>query len=183
MQALLPILNNPKLPYIRFRNPNENTKDIRQIVLKLPDVRRDPFLVTKYFYEIWDVILSQSKSHGMLDGGDADDGYTRSFKAMMFFIQKEYRSQLSLQDIADSGSVSKSLCNRIFHKYVGMSPVNYLLNFRVRKVAEYLRTTTLSLSEIAQKSGFNGTSYMSEMFKKSFGRSPRDYRKSPENWN
>jgi transcriptional regulator GlxA family with amidase domain len=56
--------------------------------------------------------------------------------------------------------------------------VNYLLNYRVRKVAELLRTTSLSLSEIASLTGFNGSSYMSEMFRKSFEMSPRDYRKT-----
>ena len=47
--------------------------------------------------------------------------------------------------------------------------MKYLVDFRLRKVAEYLVTTTLSLPEIAQKSGFNGTSYMAEMFKRTFG--------------
>ena len=82
-----------------------------------------------------------------------------------------------------SGNISKSLCNKVFHKYVGDSPVNYLLNYRVRKVAELLRTTSLSLSEIAALTGFNGTSYMSEMFKKSFKSSPRDFRKNWEDNN
>ena len=57
-----------------------------------------------------------------------------------------------------------SLCNRIFHKFVGGSPVKYLVDFRLRKVAEYLRTTSFSLSEIARKTGFNGTSYTSFSF-------------------
>ena len=57
--------------------------------------------------------------------------------------------------------------------------MKYLVDFRLRKVAEYLLTTTLSLSEIAQKSGFNGTSYMAEMFKRTFGVSPTVYRKTP----
>ena len=86
---------------------------------------------------------------------------------------------ITLDEISSSGNVSKSLCNRIFHKYVGGSPVKYLLDFRLRKVAEYLRTTTLSLSEIARKTGFNGAGYMAEMFKKAFDVSPMAYRKTP----
>ena len=57
--------------------------------------------------------------------------------------------------------------------------MKYLVDFRLRKVAEYLVTTTLSLPEIAQKSGFNSTSYMAEMFKRTFGVSPTAYRKTP----
>ena len=178
MQALQPILNNPNLSYLRFRNINENTKEIRNVMLSLPDVRRDPFQITRKLFDIWEIILNQSKSYGMLDEEAQTDVHTKSFKAMMYYIQQNYKESITLDDISMSGSISKSLCNKVFHKYVGDSPVNYLLNYRVRKVAELLRTTNLSLSEITSLTGFNGTSYMSEMFKKSFQMSPRDYRKT-----
>ncbi len=179
MQAILPVTNSPVLPFIRFRNINEDTEEIYSLMMQLPPIRRDAFLITKKFFDIWEIILKHSKNFGMLNEQIQTDAYTGSFKAMMYFIQQQYQNPVSLDDICQSGNVSRSLCNRIFHKYVGDSPVNYLLNFRIRKVAEYLRTTSLSLSEIAVATGFNGTSYMSEMFKKSFGISPREYRKAP----
>ena len=178
MQALQPILGNSNISYLRFRYINENTKNIRDIMLTLPDVRRDPFQITKKLFDIWEIIMTQSKSYGMLDDEAETDVHSKSFKTMMYYIQKNYKSTITLDDIAASGNISKSLCNKIFHKYVGDSPINYLLNYRVRKVAELLRTTTQPLSEIATITGFNGTSYMSEMFKKIFGVSPREYRKA-----
>ena len=114
----------------------------------------------------------------MLEETSSGDAHTQAFKSMMYYIQQEYQHSITLDDIAKSGNVSKSLCNKIFHTFVGDSPVNYLLDFRTRKVAEYLRTTSLNLSEIAALTGFNGTSYMSEMFRKAFGNSPRAYRKT-----
>ena len=45
MKAVLPIISNPNLPYLRFRNINENTKEIYQIITSLPDCRRDPFRI------------------------------------------------------------------------------------------------------------------------------------------
>lgn len=179
LKAILPIINNPNLPYLCFRNINENTKDMYRIVVSLPDIRRDPFQVTKKLFEIWEIILHQSTTYGMLDEDMQADMHTKAFKAMMYYIQQQYHNPITLDDISLSGNVSKSLCNRIFHKYVGGSPISYLVDFRLRKVAEYLRTTKLSLSEIAQKTGFNGTSYMAEMFKRAFGVSPMTYRKTP----
>jgi len=179
MKAILPVINNPNLSYLRFRNINEKTKEIYQIVTSLPDLRRDPFQVTRKLFEIWDIILHQTTTYGMLDEEMLTDIHTRAFKTMMFYIQQQYQNPVTLEDISASGNVSKSLCNRIFNKYVGESPVSYLVNFRLRKAAEYLRTTTLSLSEIARKTGFNGASYMAEMFKRAFGVSPMVYRKTP----
>lgn len=183
MQALQPILNNPNLSYLRFRNINENTKDIRDIMLTLPNSRRNPFQITKKLFDIWEVILTQSIHYGMVSEDVQTDIHTKSFKAMMYYIQQNYTEPITLDDIANSGNICKSLCNKVFHKFVGESPVNYVLNYRVRKVAELLRTTSLPLSEIASQTGFNGTSYMSEMFKKSFESSPRDYRKTWANNN
>ena len=97
---------------------------------------------------------------------------------MMYFIQSEYQNSITLEQIAAQGNVGKSMCNKLFHQYAGLSPVGYLLDFRVRKVAELLSTTSCNLSEIAAMTGFNGVSYMSEMFKKSFGLSPLQYRTS-----
>ena len=178
LQALQPILNNPNLSYLRFRNINENTKDIRDIMLTLPKDRRNPFQITKKLFDIWEVILNQTMHYGMINEEVQTDVHTKPFKAMMYYIQQNYKEPITLDDIAESGNISKSLCNKIFHKYVGDSPVNYLLNYRVRKVAEILQTTSLPLSEIASQTGFNGASYMSEMFKKSFNMSPRAYRKN-----
>ena len=157
----------------------KKTKEIYQIVTSLPDLRRDPFQVTRKLFEIWDIILHQTTTYGMLDEEMLADTHTRVFKTMMFYIQQQYQNPITLEDISASGNVSKSLCNRIFHRFVGESPVSYLVNFRLRKAAEYLRTTTLPLSEIARKTGFNGASYMAEMFKRAFGVSPTVYRKTP----
>ena len=178
MQALQPILNNPNLSYLRFRLLNKNTKDIRNIMLSLPDIKRNPFQVTKKLFEIWEIILDQSKTYGMIDENVETNLHTKAFKAMMYYIQQNYKEPITLDNICSSGNISKSLCNKVFHTYVGDSPVNYLLNFRIRKVAELLRTTSLNMSEIASLTGFNGTSYMSEVFKKSFKMSPRNYRKT-----
>ena len=176
MQAVMPILSNPNLPYIRFWHEYENSKAIYEIMQTLPDVRQDAFQVTKRFFSIWEIIMRQGQSYGFI-GNDIDvDIHMQSFKKMMYFIQKEYQNKVTLEMIAASGGVSKSLCNKLFKKYVDVSPINYLLELRIKKVTEYLRTTSYSLTEIAELCGFNGASYMAEMFKKLVGKSPLNYR-------
>ena len=65
----------------------------------------------------------------------------------------------------------------LFNQFVGESPINYLMHLRARKVAEHLRSGTYTLKQIADMTGFNGVSYMSETFRKFFEKSPREYRK------
>ena len=176
MQAIRPITDNRDLPYLRFRSLSEHTEEIRNLVLELPSLRHDPFAVTKQFYQIWDIIRKQAESYGMTEKAVSDPGM-QSFKAMMHFIANNYQKQITLSGIAESGNISKSLCNTLFHQYVGESPINYLMHLRSRKVAEHLRGSKMSMSEIASLTGFGGVSYMSETFRKFFEKSPREYRK------
>ena len=176
MQAIRPIIDNPDLPYLRFRNLSEHTEEIRDLVLGLPAIRHDAFAVTKQFYQIWDIIRKQAETLGKTEETISDPGM-KSFKSMMYFISNSYQRRITLDDIAASGNISKSLCNTLFHKYVGESPINYLMHLRARKVAELLRSGNLSMTEIASLTGFGGVSYMSETFRKFFEKSPREYRK------
>lgn len=178
MQAIKPITDNPDIPYLRFRYINEYTEQMRSLINDLPKVRHDPFAITKQFYQIWDIIRKQAEYLGATKEETMSDPRMQSFKTMMHFISNNYQEQITLGDIAASGNVSKSLCNTLFHQYVGESPINYLMHFRSRKVAELLRSGNLSMSEIAARTGFGGVSYMSETFRKFFERSPREYRKS-----
>ena len=104
----------------------------------------------------------------------------QSFKSMMHYISNNYQNQITLSDIAASGNISKSLCNTLFHQYVGESPINYLMHLRSRKVAELLRAGKMPMTEIASQTGFRGVSYMAETFRKFFESSPREYRKKWE---
>lgn len=180
MQAIRPITENPDIPYLRFRYINEYTEQMRDLVLGLPEIRHDPFQITKQFYQIWDIIRKQASSYGATAEEPISDPRMLSFKAMMHFLSNNYPEQIKLDDIAASGNVSKSLCNTLFHQYVGESPLNYLMHLRCRKVAELLRSGKQPMSEIAALTGFGGVSYMSETFRKFFEKSPREYRKQWE---
>ena len=179
MQAIRPIIDNQDLPYLRFRYINERTDSIRDLILGLPDIRHDPFAITKQFYQIWDIIRKQAETLGATEDV-VSDPRMQSFKSMMHFIANNYQKQITLGDIAASGNISKSLCNTLFHQYVGESPINYLMHLRSRKVAELLRSGKMPMTEIAALTGFGGVSYMSETFRKFFEKSPREYRKDWE---
>ncbi len=177
MQAVRPIIDNPELPYIRFHGLNEYAAEVYQLMMELPDIRHDAFQVTLHFFMLWDYIKKQS-GHFISVEENASDPRMQLFKTMMRFLSETYRGNVTLEQIAASANISKSLCNKIFHQYVGESPISYLMHLRSRKVAEYLRSTSKTLTEIALLTGFNGVSYMSETFRKFFGESPRSYRKT-----
>lgn len=183
MQAVRPVIDNPDLPYLRFRSSNEYTQDIHRLMLELPDIRHDAFQVTMHFFRIWEIIRKQASHYMSGEEEMTSDPRMQLFKTMMHFLSQSYKENVTLAEIAASANISKSLCNAVFHQYVGESPINYLMHLRCRKVAEYLRSSPMSLTEIAQLTGFNSASYMAETFRKFFGNSPRAYRRQWEEQN
>lgn len=74
-------------------------------------------------------------------------------------------------------AISKSLFYNKFKSLTGLTPNAYILNYRLKHAAKLLETQPhLSVTEIADKTGFATAVYFSRCFKKQFGVAPRDYR-------
>ena len=101
-------------------------------------------------------------------------------KMMVAFIARNYASEITLEQIAASASVSRSTCCRLFKTYVQQSPLAYLNDYRLRVSQELLKDTGKSVTEVATLSGFNHVSYYSKLFCRSFGCTPKEYRKRVE---
>lgn len=94
------------------------------------------------------------------------------------YINAHYGEKFSLEDISLSCNISISHLTRLFKNSTGYSIVEYTNNLRIKKAAELIKNTPLSISEIAQKVGFSSFSYFGKMFLECFGVSPLKYRKS-----
>ena len=115
-----------------------------------------------------ELVFQNSKSDGNSD--------LEIQKNMVSFIYQHYVEQISLNEIASSGNVSRSKCCLIFKHYLQQSPVDFLNTFRLKTSCNLLRNTEKSITEIAFSCGFNHLSYFSKLFIKNFGCTPREYR-------
>ncbi len=92
-------------------------------------------------------------------------------------LSKNYQKELYLADLLAEAHMSKSYFLRLFRRYMGTTPYNYLVNFRITQAKELLVLTDHSVSEIAQEVGFGDASNFSTRFAKATGQSPLQYRK------
>ena len=93
-------------------------------------------------------------------------------------LRKNYQKELSLADLLTDAHMSKSYFLRLFRRYMGTTPYNYLVNFRITQAKELLVLTDHRVTEIAQEVGFGDASNFSTRFAKATGQSPLQYRKS-----
>lgn len=93
------------------------------------------------------------------------------------YIQQNYRNPLTLKETAEYVGLSPSYFSAFFHKKLGMTFSGYLLDYRLKMAARYLKSSSLSLKEIGSACGFAGYSYFLTSFKKKYGVPPASYRK------
>ena len=98
-------------------------------------------------------------------------------RKMLEFIHKNFADDISVSEIADIANISERECLRCFQKTIQISPIQYLLKYRIMQGAEMLLgNPTDSVSEIAALCGFDSPSNFSKIFKRFYNCSPREYR-------
>lgn len=75
--------------------------------------------------------------------------------------------------------MSQSLLFKKIKSLTGMSLVDFVRTIRMDYAMELLGDTSLSISEIGERCGYASVSYFGEVFKKTYGKSPSEYRITP----
>lgn len=94
------------------------------------------------------------------------------------YIETYYGSNITIKDICDAIYISPPHFQKIFLKYMGITPYQYIMDYRHQKAKEMLETTEVSIKEIARQCGFVNNAHFSTTFKQKEGMSPLVYKKS-----
>ena len=97
-------------------------------------------------------------------------------KQALIFIKQNFRTKLSLDDVAKKVGLHKVYLATQFKNHTGKTVVETINSLRVSKCLQLLRDSNLSVSDIARHVGFS-YAQMSYEFKKLLRLSPSEYRK------
>ncbi|MEM0954317.1 MAG: helix-turn-helix domain-containing protein [Pseudomonadota bacterium] len=94
------------------------------------------------------------------------------------WLQDNLHRELSMRALADTLSCSTRTLNRRFRSAIGKTPTTYLREKRLAAAREMLRTTNLTVGEVAYQIGLQDVSYFTTLFQRYTGMTPGRYRKS-----
>lgn len=98
-------------------------------------------------------------------------------RKMLAYIHENFADAISLSEISNAANISERECLRCFKKTIQLSPIQYLLKYRVMQGAEMLLINPEdSISEIASLCGFESPSNFSKIFKRFYNCTPREYK-------
>ena len=92
------------------------------------------------------------------------------------YIVNRYNTDISLKEISDFIGFSEGHFARVFRKSFGKSFIEYLNSYRITQSKYLLEQTDMTISMIANHTGFNSYSYYCSCFKDAYGISPKAYR-------
>ena len=92
------------------------------------------------------------------------------------YISDHFEDKLTLDILAIEAGMSTSHFSAVFRKLIGKSPIDYLLNVRITK-AKQLLCDGVSITRVSELTGFSDIYYFSNVFKKTEGESPTEFKR------
>ncbi len=90
-------------------------------------------------------------------------------------IHSEYSNQITVQDIADRLGLNRSYFSMIFKNETGVSPVQYIVDYRMKVAASLMINQGMNVTVAANSVGYTDIFTFSKMFKRYYGVSPKKY--------
>ncbi len=185
-QYLHPILFSKKLKHIHLTKTESSFAQILQLIQEIIQTYHESsdccelFILSK-LYDIWrylSIYAEATAASPALTKPVVTD-YTRVAEAI-HYIADHYAEPITLEDIATAIHISKSECCRCFKRTINVSPVEFLIQYRImesiRKI-QIMDTESNSISELAISVGFNSASYFNKQFKRYINCTPLEYKK------
>jgi len=92
------------------------------------------------------------------------------------WLQDNYGKEVKLSDVAEKFDMSVRTFNRRFKGATGKSPLQYLQEVRIETAKDLLKTSNLSINEIAFRVGYQDMGHFTGLFKKLLATTPSEYR-------
>lgn len=107
---------------------------------------------------------------------DTESEYYKSINRVLDYVRKNLHENTGLKTLAGIAHISPYHFHRIFKSVIGESLAEYVNRLRMEYVAEKLKTSGLSLAELAERTGYSSEQALSRAFKNYFDLPPKTFK-------
>jgi len=97
-------------------------------------------------------------------------------KQITSYISANYVENITLESTAKMIYMNPYYFSTYFKKHTGTNFKDYLTKIRMEKAVEILRTENVKTYQLAEMVGFGDAKYFSELFKRTYGKTPKEFR-------
>ncbi len=135
------------------------------------------FLIRGYLSKLL-LLLQQNVPNSTRPAAGRDLRNAQRIKEMLQYIHEHCGEELPTREIAGAAAISESECLRCFRCTIGVTPIQYVRQYRIQRACDLLTASNLRIGEIAQQCGFSDVSYFVKTFREQKGCAPGQYRKN-----
>ncbi len=114
-----------------------------------------------------------------IDMDHTENEDSTNFSKILRYLNQHYNEQIKLKDISQKYYINKNYASFLFKRNTGMSYSDYLNKLRMEQAKKLLVSTEYTIFEISEMVGYIDYSYFIKAFKKKYGVTPTQYRKTP----
>lgn len=100
-------------------------------------------------------------------------------KLMLLYLQENFARPVTVSELAERANICERECLRCFKRMLRMSPIQYLIRYRIARACRLLREDSATVLEIGSRCGFESPSYFTKTFRQIVGCTPTQYREMP----
>lgn len=107
--------------------------------------------------------IRQTAAHGIIENAKV-------------YIEQYYMEPHTLEELSERYGMDQKYFSYVFKLHTGITPIDYLICYRLEQARRLLASTVCSIGEIAKAVGYKDGLYFSRQFKRRFGTSPSNFR-------
>lgn len=179
VKYVYPLQSNEYVDMIVFKAGTKEAEIAEKIIEENILLKRNKdkfweFDLRRNICDLWKIVYEAIETADIVV--DYPSGANKQLRDAITFIQENYHKKITLNDISDFVHISTRGCDRMFKKYLQMSPIMYLHSVRLQKATSMLSDMNKSISEIAIENGYAGSSHFGKIFKEQHNLTPKEYR-------
>ncbi len=150
-----------------------------EYLLKPVDVNKGNAVLDKLFVHLQAKDGETDKEKRIAaDHTDYEGQNNSDMNGLMEYIDKNYKKDLSLRDLADRFYMNYSYCSELFKKIKGVNFTEYITYKRMKEAVRLLLDSNRTVNQIAQEVGYRDYYYFNKRFKAIYHQTPFQYRRN-----
>ena len=173
------VVNNRTFRDLDFATRTEVMRRINFLYDKFDSGEFDMFSMNVQLHGLLLLFYLSAERSGSRSAETPEPKLSRSdlMRRVKFHLTQNYASPISQEKLAARFEISAANLSRLFRHEFGVGFSRYLTELRLESAVALLNSTSLPVSEVAQRCGFNAGGYFIRVFRRHFGVTPRDYRR------
>ena len=161
----------------RMMFQSDSGEELKQIVMEMLQHRQSSILTDFKLESLLYAFFSVLAKTAVVPKQKYRELENQYVRRAVEFVQNNYPRKIKISDVADYVGITRSYLYTIFMKSFGVSPQEYLSNYRITRASELLTITDLTVEMVAASCGYDDPLVFSKAFKKIKGLPPTKFLK------